>query len=181
MRAGEHFLVQGAARGIGMEIVKGTLRAGHRVHAFLRLVDQVKVSDGRLEKRWGGILTNADIDTAVEGIGVMIKALDRRAQDLFAPVKLFFEAARLFVTAIERGCLSQLISVTEFDAKNSRSTKKCMHLSPFLIFPGEAFGDKGAPEHWVKDRDSDCTIARPGVLVPIPRCGHHKALIVPLR
>ncbi|MDA9976024.1 hypothetical protein N9F34_04310 [Alphaproteobacteria bacterium] len=48
-----------------METVKDALRAGYRVHAFLRSDDQVKVSDAQLEKRRGGVLTSAGIDATL--------------------------------------------------------------------------------------------------------------------
>ncbi|MDA9976025.1 SDR family oxidoreductase [Alphaproteobacteria bacterium] len=111
----------------------------------------------------------------------MIKALGGKAEDLFAPVKRFSEATRLFVTAMERRCDSRLMSVTGFDANDSRSTNKSVHPLPFWVFLGLAFGDKDAQERWVKGRELDCAIARPGILVTDPRSGHYKALIVPTR
>jgi len=181
MKAGRHILVLGARRGIGMETIKVAVRSGCRVHAFLRSVGQVKVSDALLEKRRGGVLNNAGIDSALEGIGVIIKALGGGAQDLFASVKLFSKATCLFVTTMKRRCVSRLISVAGFDANNSRSANNCLHLLPFWIFLEQDLGDKAAQEHWIKDRALGRTIARRGVLVPGLRCGPYKALIVPSR
>jgi hypothetical protein len=147
------------------------------VHAFLRLVDQVKVSDAQLEKRRRGFPTSAGIDPALRGIRVMMKALGGRAKDLFAPVKLFSEATRLFVTAMERKCDSRLISVAGFDANDGQTANKNLHLLPFWVFLGQAFGEKDAQERWVKGRELNCAIARPGILVTDPGSGHYKALI----
>jgi putative NADH-flavin reductase len=65
----------GASRGIGLETVKGALRAGHSVRALARSATSIPIQDARLEKVSGDALDSDTIRDALRDVNVVIQTL----------------------------------------------------------------------------------------------------------
>ncbi len=173
-------LIIGASKGIGLETTRQALEAGHRVRALSRSAAANGSSNPNLEKIRGDALDRRDIAAALDGIDVVIQALGVSSLgDLFRPVSLFSDAARLLVSAMEGRPVKRLISVTGFGAGDSRASISCLQRLPFLMVFGRAYADKSVQEQLIKDSSLDWTIARPGVLTNGRRTGRYRILDEP--
>jgi putative NADH-flavin reductase len=174
-----HVLVIGASKGIGLETAKAALAAGHRVRAFARSAAGIGLSDPALEKVRGDALSSRDIDAALSGTDVVIQALGIAIGDLFRPVRLFSDATRILVAAMERRGVKRLICVTGYGAGDSRASIGCLQSVPFRLLVGRAYDDKDVQERLIKASSLDWTIARPGFLTNGSRTGRYEILVAP--
>jgi putative NADH-flavin reductase len=169
-------LIIGASSGIGLEATRQALQAGHHVRALARSANGMALSHPNLEKVRGDALKPQDVEAALVGVDVVIQALGVPAGDLFKPVRLFSDATRVLIPAMEAKGVKRLICVTGFGAGDSRASIGCLQLVPFRIVLGRAYDDKSVQERLIKESGLDWTIARPGVLTNGPRTGRYKIL-----
>jgi putative NADH-flavin reductase len=134
------------------------------------------LSDPNLEKVRGDALKSRDVEAALQGIDVVIQTLGVGFGDLFRPVRLFSDATRVLIAAMEAQSVKRLISVTGFGAGDSRDSISALQRAPFLFIFGRAYDDKSLQERLIKESGLDWTIARPGVLTGGPRTGRCKVL-----
>jgi len=169
-------LIIGASQGVGLEAVRQTVAAGHRVRAFARSAAAIALSDGNLEKVRGDALKTQDVEAALVGVDVVIQTLGVRLSDLFRPINLFSEATRVLIAAMQAQDVKRLICVTGFGAGDSRARISCLQRLPFQIVFGRAYEDKSLQERSIKASGLDWTIVRPGVLTDGPRTGRYEIL-----
>ena len=169
-------LIIGASKGIGLETTRQALAAGHRVRAFARTADAIRLRDARLDKFRGDALKAADVEAALEGVDVVIEALGVGFSDLFRPVRLFSDATRVLVRAMEAKGVKRLIAVTGFGAGDSREAIGLMQSLPFILVFGRAYDDKSEQERLIRQSSLEWTIARPGLLTNGRRTGRAKIL-----
>ena len=174
-------LIIGASRGVGLETTRQALAAGHRVRAFARSADAIRLQNARLEKIRGDALKAADVEAALEGVDVVVQALGVGFGDLFRPVRLFSDATRVLIRAMEAKGVKRLIAVTGFGAGDSREAIGLMQLLPFSLVFGRAYDDKSEQERLIKRSSLEWTIARPGLLTDGRRTGRPKILADPSR
>ena len=172
-------LVIGASSGIGLETVKTALAEGHQVRAFSRSSGSLNISDANLEKLPGDALNADDINAALDGIDTVIQVLGVRTSDLFGPVRLFSEATRILIPAMERLGVKRLIAVTGFGAGDSHNAISCLQQVPFRLFLGRAYDDKNIQEQLIKESNLDWTIVRPGILTSVVGRRDYKVLKEP--
>ena len=172
-------LIIGASKGIGLETTRQALAAGHRVRAFARSADAIRLQDARLDKFRGDALKAADVEAALEGVDVVIQALGVGFGDLFRPVRLFSDATRVLVRAMEAKGVKRLIAVTGFGAGDSREAIGLIQSLPFSLVFGRAYDDKSEQERLIRQSSLEWTIARPGVLTDGRRTGRAKILADP--
>lgn len=172
-----HVLIIGASKGIGLETTRQAIAGGHQVRALARSVAGVRLSDPNLENVQGDALNRRDIEAALDGMGVVIQALGVSSLgELFRPVRLFSDATRILVSAMEGKAVKRLICVTGFGAGDSRANISCLQRLPFQIVFGRAYADKSEQERLIKDSILDWTIVRPGVLTHGRRLGRYNIL-----
>jgi putative NADH-flavin reductase len=172
-------LIIGASKGIGLETTRQALSAGHRVRAFARSADAIRLQHGSLDKFRGDALKAADVEAALEDVDVVIQALGVGFGDLFRPVRLFSDATRVLVRAMEAKGVKRLIAVTGFGAGDSREAIGLMQSLPFSLVFGRAYDDKSKQERLIRQSSLEWTIARPGVLTDGRRTGRAKILADP--
>jgi putative NADH-flavin reductase len=170
-------LIIGASSGIGRETLPAALEAGHRVRACSRSAEGIALSDAALEKRAGDARNEADIDSALEGIDVVVQALGVGAADLFGPVTLFSESTRILVSAMQRRDIKRLIAVTGFGAGDSREAVGSFQYIPFRLLLGRAYDDKDVQERMITNSSLDWTIVRPGILTRGPKTARYEVLV----
>ena len=174
-----HVLVIGASGGIGQETLSAALDAGHRVRAFSRSANKIALESSDLEKCPGDALKEADIDSALDGIDVVVQTLGIGADELFKPVTLFSESTRILLAAMHRRDVRHLIAVTGFGAGDSHEAIGCLQRIPFRLFLGRAYDDKDVQERLIKESELDWTIVRPGILTNGPRTDRYRVLVEP--
>ena len=170
-------LIVGASKGIGLETTRQALDAGHDVRALARSDTAIAVTNPSLEKIRGDALKTEDVKAALVGVDVVIQTLGVGLGDLFRPVHLFSDAARVLIAAMRSQGVKRLICVTGFGAGDSRASISCLQRLPFQIVFGRAYDDKSLQEKLIKESQLDWTIARPGVLTSGPRTGRYRILV----
>jgi putative NADH-flavin reductase len=174
----EKILIIGASKGIGLEVVKQALALGYSVRALARSADKIALSDQKLEKRNGSALNAKDVSSALEGVDAVVLTLGIPAgpQMVLGPVRLFSEATRIIVPAMEEAGVRRLICVTGFGAGDSRASIGCLQGIAFRLFFGHAYNDKDIQESLIRRSHLDWVIVRPVVLTGGPKSGRYKVL-----
>ena len=174
-----HVLVIGASKGIGLETVKASLAAGHRVRAFARSATAMTLSGAGLERFTGDALKAGDVAAALDGVDVVVQALGVPVKDLLGPVTLFSNATNVLVPAMEKAGVKRLLAVTGFGTGDSRDSIGLLQRVPFRLIFGRAYDDKDAQEMRIRKSELDWTFIRPGVLTPGSATGRYKVLSEP--
>lgn len=172
-------LIIGASKGIGLETTRQALGAGFNVRAFARSAKTMSISDPRLQKVSGDALQANDVEAALVGVDVVVQTLGVKLSELFGPIRLFSDATRVLVSAMNAQGVKRLICVTGFGAGESRASISVLQRVPFRLVFGRAYDDKTRQEALIKDSKLDWTIARPGVLTGGPRTGRYQILVEP--
>ncbi len=159
-------LVIGASRGIGLETVKAALEAGHEVRAFARSASRIALEHPRLEKHDGDALSSNDVSAALRGVDVVIQVLgvSFNPDIVINGTRLFSDATRVLVDAMQASGPRRLIVVTGFGAGDSREYLGGMFRLFFTFTLKKVYDDKDVQEQIVRQSGLDWTIARPGIL-----------------
>ena len=199
-----NLLVIGASRGIGLETVKSTLRAGHSVRALARSAASIPIEDASLRKLSGDALDSDTIRNAIEGVDAVIQTLgvDISFRAIFEPTTLFSRSTRILVDAMKQADVKRLVAVTGLGAGDSRGHGGFLYDAvafPFRIgfsldpldsplvadqvaFPlllKRVYDDKDAQEQIIKSSGLEWTIVRPGLLTNSPATGQYRVLTAP--
>jgi len=172
-------LVIGASRGIGLETVKQALKAGHTVRAMARSPVHVLGPQDHLEKVTGDALDAEDVKQAVTGVDAVIQTLgvSAGADMLLKPVRLFSDATRALVAAMEESGVKRLICLTGFGAGDSRDRGGFLYNTAFNMFLGRAYDDKDVQERIIRESALDWVIVRPGILTNHRQTGAYQVLV----
>jgi len=176
-----HVLIIGASKGIGLEVTKRALEAGHNVRAMARSANDIRLTHQNLEKRPGDALEAENVASALNEIDTVVQALGIAVgpEMLVGPVRLFSDATRILIPAMQDKSVGRLICVTGFGAGDSRNSVGCLQRIPFRIFLGRAYDDKNIQERLIRESDLDWVIVRPGVLTNGRRTGRYRVLDEP--
>jgi len=104
-------LIIGASRGIGLETVNASLKAGHSVRALARSARRIPVDHPKLEQMPGDALEMTTVKRALAGIDVVTQSLGVSAGPdiILKPTRLFSKATRVLVTAMEEAQIKRLL------------------------------------------------------------------------
>jgi len=176
-------LVIGASKGIGRETVKQALRAGHTVRAMARSPVRVPGRHDTLETVTGDALDPNAVKEALSGVNAVIQTLGVSAGPdmILRPVRLFSDATRVLVAAMEESGVKRLICLTGFGAGDSRNRGGLLYNTAFNLFLGRAYDDKDVQERIIRESALDWVIARPGILTNKRPSGTYKVLADPKR
>jgi putative NADH-flavin reductase len=174
-------LVMGASRGIGLETVKQSLKAGHKVRAMARSASSIPIRHANLETFAGDALDPSAVRKSLEGVDTVIQALGVAAGPdmLLKPVRLFSEATWILVSAMEEVGVKRLICLTGFGAGDSRNRGNILYNMAFNLFLGRAYDDKDIQERIIRESQVDWVIARPGILTNGPKTERYCVLVDP--
>ena len=174
-------LIIGASRGIGLETVQRALDQGYRVRAFARSASQIPITHAELTKVKGDALRAEDVAAAAKGADAVIQTLGAKASlaMVTSHTRLFSDATRILIHAMEREGVKRLICVTGFGAGDSREHMSLLQRLPFELLLGRVYEDKEAQEMMIRHSALSWVIARPGILTSGPRTGRYKILDTP--
>jgi NAD(P)-dependent dehydrogenase (short-subunit alcohol dehydrogenase family) len=90
-------LIIGASRGIGLETVKATLKAGHSVRALARSARRIPIDHPKFEKMAGDALEMATVKRALTGVDVVAQSLgvSPGPELILKPTRFFSKATRV--------------------------------------------------------------------------------------
>jgi putative NADH-flavin reductase len=174
-------LIMGASRGIGLETVRRALDQGYRVRAFARSAAQIPIEHPELTKINGDALKAGDVVAAVQGADAVIQTLGVRASLAMVTrqTRLFSDATRILIDAMESARVKRLICVTGFGAGDSREHMSILQRAPFELLLGRVYADKAVQEMMIRRSPLSWVIARPGILTSGSRTGKYKILDKP--
>ncbi len=171
-------LIIGASRGIGLETVRRAFDQGYPVRAFARSASQIPLTHAQLTKVNGDALKAEDVAAALEGADTVIQTLGAKAGFAMftGPIRLFSDATRILIQAMEKAGVKRLICVTGFGSGDSREHMPALLRLPFELVLGRVYDDKAVQEMMIRRSALSWVIARPGVLTNGPRTGRYKSL-----
>jgi putative NADH-flavin reductase len=172
-------LVIGASRGIGLEMVKAALLAGHSVRALARSAAGIPIKNAALDKVSGDALDSDTIRNALEGVDVVIQTLgvDIAPRAIFEHSTLFSQSTRILVDAMKAAGVKRLIAVTGLGAGDSRGHGGLLYDA--VVFPlllKRVYDDKDVQEWIIRSSGLHWTIVRPGLLTNRPGTGRYRIL-----
>ena len=176
-----NILVIGASKGIGRETVKQALTAGHTVRAMARSAVRIPGRHDTLETVTGDALDPNAVKDALAGVDAVIQTLGVSAGPdvILKPVRLFSDATRILVAAMEEAGVKRLICLTGFGAGNSRNRGGLLYNAAFHLFLARAYDDKDVQERIIQKSALDWVIARPGILTNKRPSGRYRILADP--
>lgn len=165
----------GASQGIGHELLRIALDAGHEVTALLRNPAKLTISNSRLRIVKGDILDPATVATAVAGNDAVCLCIG--IPPTRRPVTVFSRGAECVLAAMGPGTHSRLITVTGIGAGDSKGHGGFFYdrvINPLLL--GTIYADKDRQESIVKASEVKWLIVRPGFLTNGPLTGTYRVI-----
>jgi putative NADH-flavin reductase len=171
-------LIIGASRGIGLEMARAALRAGHNVRALARSAASMPIQDANLEKVSGNALDRDTIRNALQDVDVVIQTLgvEFSPRAIFEGTTLFSESTRILVDAMKAAGVKRLIAVTGLGAGDSRGHGGLLYDAALFLLLKRVYDDKDVQEWIIKRSGLDWTIVRPGLLTDRPATGRYRVL-----
>ena len=169
------FLIIGASRGIGLEVVRQALDANHEVTALLRNPSTFELSHEKLTVLKGDILDKASIEKALIGQDVVCLTIGIKVTR--KPVSVFSKGAATVVESMKNSSCKRLITVTGIGAGDSKGHGGFLYDRIFTpLFVKTIYEDKNRQEAIVRQSGLEWTIVRPGFLSDGPLTGKYRAL-----
>ena len=111
-----NILVLGATGRVGSQIVNYALQDGHKVTAFVRTPEKIRINDGNLTIFKGNVINKEDIVRAIRGIDVVISALNTDGATTLS------ESMPHIIEAMENEGIKRIITVGTAGILQSRTT-----------------------------------------------------------
>jgi putative NADH-flavin reductase len=165
----------GASRGIGAELLKAAIAAGHEVTALVRDPAKLNASSPGLKVIKGDILDPSSVAATIAGqeaICVCIGIPPTRK-----PVDVFSRGTQNILNAINKESNQKLILVTGIGAGDSKGHGGFFYdriLNPLLLATN--YADKDRAESIVQASNLEWLIVRPGFLTNDPRTGKYRVI-----
>lgn len=171
-------LIIGASKGIGLETLRQALASGHSVRALARTAGRIPVNHIDLRKIDGDALDFVAVRRALAGADVVIQSigLSIGPELILNPVRLFSEATRILVAAMQEAATRRLICVTGFGAGDSRGRGGLLYDAVSCLLLGRAYEDKDIQEQIVRRSGLEWIIVRPVILTNGPKTRTYRAL-----
>ena len=167
--------VLGASQGVGLELVKLALTAGHEVTALVREPGKPVVNDSRLTMAIGDIRDPSAVGNVVRGKDAVCICVG--IPPTRKPVDVFSEGTRQVLAAMKSSPGIKLLAITGIGAGDSKGHGGFFYdriINPLLL--GMIYEDKNRQEALIKASDATWMIVRPGFLTNGPRTGTYRVI-----
>jgi putative NADH-flavin reductase len=168
-------LVIGASHGIGLEIVRQGLSAGHDISAMARSPEGMSLGSETPRIIEGDILDKNTVEEAVKGQDAVCIAIG--SKPTLKQVSVFSKGTANVIRAMRRHSCKVLLCITGIGAGDSRGHGGFLYdkvMNPLLL--GKMYADKDRQEEIVRKSGLEWTIVRPGFLTNGPRTGQYQVL-----
>jgi putative NADH-flavin reductase len=153
-------VVFGASGGIGKQVVRQALEAGHQVTAFVRNPDKLSLDHSNLRICQGDVTDSVNVEQVVAGQGAVISALGPTRP----PVPGMMEsAAKNIISVMQKHGLKRLLSTTGAGVRDPEDQPKLFDkmMKTLLTFMAkEVLQDSEANVNLIRDSNLDWTIVR---------------------
>lgn len=171
----KRILVIGASQGTGAIAVKRGIAGGHRVTAFARSPEKLRLEHTLLDKRVGDFHDEKSVAAAVPGHdAVIITASPTSLKGFRQNPDFFSKGTRFVIDAMKANGVKRLVLLSALGVGDSRP------LVPFIVrmilvngILKEAFRDHGVQEEMAKESGLEWVSARPGRLHDGPGEGRY--------
>jgi NAD(P)H-binding len=122
------------------------LKAGHSVCALARSATAIRLRDPKLQKLDGDALDQHTIEHALAGADAVIQTVGVSPNPvlIFSGTRLFSEATRILVDAMEAKAVKRLICITGLGAGDSRGHGGLLYNTILALLLGHVYADKDA-------------------------------------
>jgi putative NADH-flavin reductase len=155
-----NIVVFGASRGVGLEVVKQALEAGHHVTGFVRMPSKFTVQHSNLTVCEGDSMHAAAVEKAIAGQDAVISALGPTRP----PVPHMLEtSAKNIVAGMKKHGVRRLVSTTGAGIRQPEDQPKLAdHLIGFLLhlLAKNVVLDSAANVNVIQTSDLDWTVVR---------------------
>jgi putative NADH-flavin reductase len=169
-----NLLIVGATRGIGRELLKQALAAGHSVTVLVRDPSRLTVQHERLKVVTGDILDAKSVAEAMVEQDAVLCTIGVKVPGLH--VSVFSEGTKNLLAAMKGAGVKRLVCVTGIGAGDSKGHGGFIYdnfVLPFLF--RAVYADKDRQEAIIRASDREWTIVRPGFLTNGPLTERYKA------
>ncbi|MDI6855062.1 MAG: SDR family oxidoreductase [Deltaproteobacteria bacterium] len=170
-----HLLIIGATRGIGLQLLKQALAAGHAVTVPARRPRKITERHDNLRVLQGDILDEDSVDLAVAGQEAVCLTIGVKVT--LKPVSVFSAGTANVLAAMQRHRVRRLVCVTGIGAGDSRGHGGFLYdriFQPLLL--KTIYADKDRQEALIRAGDTAWTIVRPARLTNGPLTGKYRVL-----
>jgi putative NADH-flavin reductase len=171
-----NLLIFGATGGTGRVLVAQALEQGHRVTAFARNPDTIKMKHKNLAVVQGDILDYASVERAVKGQDAVLSALGTKALRRNTTIS---DGTRNIITAMEKYGVKRFVFESSLSIGDSKPQQRQLPLFFNVIIMPLFFRniaqDKEIQEHYIMQSTLDWVIVRPAVLTNGPRTGVYRS------
>lgn len=170
-----NFLIIGATRGIGKQLLNQGIGGKHRVTILARNPASIDLSSEQLRVVPGDVLDLQSVQSAVEGQHAVSLTIGQGPTR--KPVTLFSRGTQNVITAMERHGVNNLICVTGIGAGDSKGHGGFIYdriVNPLLL--KTIYDDKNVQEALVRGSNLEWVIVRPGMLTNGSLTGTYRIL-----
>ncbi|HAX70532.1 MAG TPA: NmrA family transcriptional regulator [Anaerolineae bacterium] len=167
-------VVFGASRGVGLEVVKQALEAGHAVTAFVRSPEKFTVKDANLTVFKGDSMDAESVEKAIAGHEAVISALGPTRP---AVPHMMETSAKNIVAGMKKHSVRRLVSTTGAGVRQPEDQPKFIdHFIGFLLnlLAKDVVLDSAANVKVIRESDLDWTVVRFPRLVDGERKGGYQ-------
>lgn len=170
-----NILIFGASRGIGRQLLKQSLQAGHEVTAVARHFRDLPDQTAQLKVISGDILDEAKVREVMAGQEAVCLTLG--AGVTIKPVMVFSRGTQNVLAAMAEHKVRRLLCITGIGAGDSRGHGGFLYdriFKPLLL--KTIYEDKDRQEALIRASATDWTIVRPAFLTNGPLTGHYRVI-----
>jgi putative NADH-flavin reductase len=171
-----NLLIIGASRGIGAQLLKQSLQAGHAVTAMARHFRELPRQAEQLRVISGDILDESKVREAMAGQEAVYLTIGVGVTK--KPVTVFSQGTKNVLAVMAECGVRRLICITGIGAGDSKGHGGFLYdriFKPLLL--KTIYEDKDRQEVLIRASDTDWTIVRPAFLTNGPLTGNYRVLI----
>jgi putative NADH-flavin reductase len=165
-------VVLGATGATGLEVVRGAIKQGHSVTAFVRSPDRLNILKNQIMVREGDLLDSSQLARVIEGHDAIVSAFGPRVPVSKADAHLLQRFALALTNAMEQTSVRRVVvESVAFLFKDSLIPPA--YLLGRLLFP-TIVADSAAMERVFESSGLDWTMVRPPQLTDKPYTGNYR-------
>jgi putative NADH-flavin reductase len=172
MQMENKIVIFGATGGTGQELIKQALKVNHKVTAFVRNPEKIKLADSKLTVIHGNVLNYQEVLHAVDNQDAVFVALSASPSD---KTKLRTKATANIIKAMEEKGVQRLLCISALGVADSKPILPWYYtkfIIPFML--KNVYRDHESQETEIERSSLKWTIIRPSVLTDGPKTENYE-------